>query len=304
MKRFLLILLLIIVSCDKSFKAPEPNKLIDQPMMEEILYDINLLKAAKSKSYKILKDNNVQADIYIYEKYKIDSVTLRQNIEYYATFSFKKAKEIEERVKLRFDTEKNRIEKVIQDSLQKNKINDSVLHHKKKEFKDKQDINILDSEGLIVSNDFKKWILVHSFFEKEKSDVKEVRDSIVKLIANTDNNQHRVDMPTSLLEGKYEFSIYAKKNEMDFIRLRIGLEGYPVIFDLSEGVILGTQEGVVSKIEIQDSGWYKCIIRCAVDNVSVVRVNIFDTNAVSHYPGNNINGVYLKEPKLKKIKKL
>ncbi len=126
MKKLLIVLLLVIVSCDKSFKAPEPDNLIEQPVMEEILYDISLLKAAKSKSYKILKDNNVQADVYIYEKYKIDSITLRQNIEYYATSSFKKAKEIEERIKLRFDTEKAEIEKIIQDSLKKNKEKDSI----------------------------------------------------------------------------------------------------------------------------------------------------------------------------------
>jgi len=126
MRFLLLVLLLVTVSCDKSFKAPEPDNLIDQPVMEEILYDINLLKAAKSKSYKILKDNNVQADVYIYEKYQIDSTTLRQNVEYYATFSFKKTKEIEERIKLRFDTEKAQIEKIIQDSLKKKRDTDSV----------------------------------------------------------------------------------------------------------------------------------------------------------------------------------
>jgi len=126
MKRFLLVLLLIIVSCDKSFKTPEPDNLIDQPVMEEILYDISLLKAAKSKSYKIIKDNNVQADVYIYEKYKIDSITLRQNIEYYTTTSFKKSKEIEERIRLRFDADKAKVEKIIQDSLKIKKDKDSV----------------------------------------------------------------------------------------------------------------------------------------------------------------------------------
>ena len=136
MKRFLLILLLITVSCDISFKAPEPDNLIDQPVMEEILYDISLLKAAKSKSYKILEDNNVQADIYIYEKYKIDSITLRQNIEYYATKSFKKAKEIEERIRLRFDAENAEIEKAIQDGLKKKKEKDSIKLSNKKAVKE------------------------------------------------------------------------------------------------------------------------------------------------------------------------
>jgi len=114
------------VSCDKTFVAPEPDNLIEQPVMQEILYDIKLLKASKSKNYKVLKDNNVQADLYIYEKYKIDSITLRQNIEYYATKSFKKSKEIEENIKAQFKAEKAAIEKKITDSLKAKREKDSI----------------------------------------------------------------------------------------------------------------------------------------------------------------------------------
>lgn len=126
MYRVLLILLLIAISCDKKFVAPKPDNLIDRSVMENILYDIKLLKAAKSKSYKVLKDNNVQADLYIYNKYKIDSITLRQNIEYYATKSFKKNKEIEESIKNKFKERKTAIEKNIADSLNIKKTKDSV----------------------------------------------------------------------------------------------------------------------------------------------------------------------------------
>lgn len=126
MYRFLLVLLFVTVSCDKNFRASEPDNLIEQDVMEEILYDIKLLQASKSKKYKILKDNNVQADTYIYDKYKIDSITLRQNIEYYATDSFKESKKIEERIRLRFVADKEAIEKVIQEELKDKKIKDSL----------------------------------------------------------------------------------------------------------------------------------------------------------------------------------
>jgi Glu-tRNA(Gln) amidotransferase subunit E-like FAD-binding protein len=136
MKRLLLFFFLIFISCDKSFKAPEPEILLKQSVMEEILYDISLLKAAKSKSYKILKDNNIQADIYIYNKYKIDSITLRENIAYYATKSFKKAKQIEENIGLKFKANKDNLEKRINDSLIVKKKNDSIKLSKKKYIKD------------------------------------------------------------------------------------------------------------------------------------------------------------------------
>jgi hypothetical protein len=91
--------------------------------MEDILYDIKLLKASKSKNYRILKDNNVQVDAYIYEKYKLDSITLRENIAFYASASFKTYKEIENNIKLRFEAEKKKVEKEIEerDSLKKTK---------------------------------------------------------------------------------------------------------------------------------------------------------------------------------------
>lgn len=120
------------VSCDKKFVAPEPDNLIDRAVIEEILYDIKLLKASKSKSYKVLKDNNVQADLYIYEKYEIDSIMLRQNIEYYATKSFKKSKETEEHIRAKFIANKAALEKKEADSIKAKKVKDSIRLPKEK----------------------------------------------------------------------------------------------------------------------------------------------------------------------------
>lgn len=116
MKFFLSVFLILLISCDKNFKAPKPDVLLEEQVMEEILFDIGYLKAAKSKSFKVLNDNNVQADEYIYHKYKIDSTILRQNLNYYATKSFKKAKQIEEKIRLRFVNEKNDLEMRMADS--------------------------------------------------------------------------------------------------------------------------------------------------------------------------------------------
>ena len=122
-KILIVIIVFVFISCDETFKAPEPKQLIEQNVMEDILYDIKLLKASKSKNYRILKDNNVQVDAYIYEKYKLDSITLRENIAFYASASFKTYKEIENNIKLRFEAEKEKVEKEIEerDSLKKTK---------------------------------------------------------------------------------------------------------------------------------------------------------------------------------------
>lgn len=120
MKKIVLFIFLIFISaCDKNFSAPEPENLIDQQKIEDILFDIKLLSASKSKEYKIFKDNNIEIAPFIYEKYKIDSTDLSQNIAYYTSHSFEIAKEIEKNIELRFQNQLNEVEAVlkVQDSI-------------------------------------------------------------------------------------------------------------------------------------------------------------------------------------------
>jgi len=110
MKKIILVLFIIsFVACDDDFKAPKPDHLLEKKQMEDILYDVKFLAAAKSKKYKILKDNNVKVAPFIFEKYKIDSTTLSQNIAYYSTHSYKTYKEMEHNIQLRFEAEKAKI---------------------------------------------------------------------------------------------------------------------------------------------------------------------------------------------------
>lgn len=112
-------LLTFIVACDKNFNVPKPDILIEQQEIENILFDIKFLSASKSKKYKIVKDNKVVVDQFIFEKYKVDSITLYQNIAYYTTHSFEVAKEIEKNIELRFNNELKKVDSTI-------KLNDSL----------------------------------------------------------------------------------------------------------------------------------------------------------------------------------
>ncbi len=131
----MIIAVLFIFSCDNKFKVAKPNVLIKQSVMENILYDIGLLKAAKSKKFKVLNDNNVVAGEYIYRKYNIDSVTLRQNIEYYSANFFDTSKEIEEKIALKLKSEMIEVEKKITNEKKLDRSNDTITKFKKKSFK-------------------------------------------------------------------------------------------------------------------------------------------------------------------------
>ena len=74
---------LFVLSCSKN-PVPKPDNLLDEEVMVNIIYDISILQATDgSMSYK-LSDHNIKMDQYIFEKYKIDSITYRENQRYYA----------------------------------------------------------------------------------------------------------------------------------------------------------------------------------------------------------------------------
>ena len=74
---------LFVISCSKN-PVPKPDNLLDEEVMVNIIYDISILQATDgSMSYK-LTEHNIKMNQYIFEKYKIDSITYRENQRYYA----------------------------------------------------------------------------------------------------------------------------------------------------------------------------------------------------------------------------
>lgn len=78
-----LAVLVFAVSC-KENTVPEPKNLLEQKQMENILYDVALIQSIKSFKPEVLDTNGVDPRKFIFEKYKIDSLTLAQNHTWYA----------------------------------------------------------------------------------------------------------------------------------------------------------------------------------------------------------------------------
>jgi len=72
--------------------------------------------------------------------------------------------------------------------------------------------------------------------------------NIIKLIANEYDYQHRIDIPTRFLGGNMNLVFMQKKSGMNFIRLRVGLMGYRIVFNLFEGTVSGSETKVASSI--------------------------------------------------------
>jgi hypothetical protein len=108
MKQLLFLFLsLFVFSCSKN-PAPKPDNLLDEEVMVDIIYDISILQATDGSMPYKLSEHTIEMDKYIFEKYKIDSLTYRQNQRYYAADA-RKYKKIYKKVIERLDQEKANI---------------------------------------------------------------------------------------------------------------------------------------------------------------------------------------------------
>ncbi|MBC7524092.1 MAG: DUF4296 domain-containing protein [Flavobacterium sp.] len=102
MKKIILILLAIITitACKKEVIKP-PKNLLEKEVLVNIIYDLSLLEAAKTQSMGV-QYSYPKASEFIKSKYKIDSITFADNIQYYSQDA-KEFKKIYITVKERLD---------------------------------------------------------------------------------------------------------------------------------------------------------------------------------------------------------
>ncbi len=113
MRNYILLFLIIsCLACDGSTPVEPPDEKITPEMMEDIFYDILLMKAIKNSSYVDPVNEEYFTDQYIYEKYGIDSLQLAQNQIYYAQKP-KLMKKIFENIEIRSKQAKDSIDTII-----------------------------------------------------------------------------------------------------------------------------------------------------------------------------------------------
>jgi len=107
MKKALVIIGFLLLSCDTNSSITKPDVFLSSEKMENILYDLTLLKAIKT-SYNDQEGKALFNDAYIFRKYNIDSTILAQNQLYYAQ-SPKESKVIYKRIEQRLKKAKDSI---------------------------------------------------------------------------------------------------------------------------------------------------------------------------------------------------
>lgn len=124
MKKYWIILLLFTVfACRDANEVRQPENLIPENKMVEVLTDLSLLNSAKNYNRRQLESTGLRPIEYLYNRHGIDSVSLAQSTRYYANFPAD-LERIYTRVKTNLESLKQELE-IIREEEEKEK--DSVL---------------------------------------------------------------------------------------------------------------------------------------------------------------------------------
>ncbi|MBC2844179.1 DUF4296 domain-containing protein [Winogradskyella flava] len=113
MKKFgaILVLFVLVVACNIKDKPKKPNNLISKNKMEQILYDLYIINAAKGVNRKLLENNGLVPETYILTKHNIDSAQFAISNTYYAFYS-DTYKDIVENVKAKIEKQQEEYEEL------------------------------------------------------------------------------------------------------------------------------------------------------------------------------------------------
>ena len=106
-----LIILFIVQSC-KDFNNKKPENLISEDKMVEILFDLEIINAARGDNKKIIEEKISNVNNYLQNKYKIGIDQFENSISYYSSDILKYSTIIQE-VEQKLDSTKNLIQKKI-----------------------------------------------------------------------------------------------------------------------------------------------------------------------------------------------
>lgn len=108
---WLLIFVVLFGSCQKVEEPQKPDGLIPEDKMVEVLTDVAILNSAKNFNRRKLEETGIYPDVYLFEKYNIDSTRLAQSTEFYAK-NYERFENIFEQVKANLEKTQAKLEEI------------------------------------------------------------------------------------------------------------------------------------------------------------------------------------------------
>lgn len=121
----ILLLMLVVFSCQNLDKIDKPENFIEEDKMIEILTDIAFVKAAKGSYKKVFDIEKINPELYILEKHGIDSLVFAENNRWYIS-QLDDYEKIFNKVKKNIEVSKIKFEKLKKEEDSLKKIEDSL----------------------------------------------------------------------------------------------------------------------------------------------------------------------------------
>ena len=83
-KKVILLACLICLGCAPQNSVEPPEQLISPEKMEDVLYDLSLIKALKNTNFQKEESKSILTPDYLFKKHIIDSLQWEENLRYYS----------------------------------------------------------------------------------------------------------------------------------------------------------------------------------------------------------------------------
>lgn len=83
-KKVILLAFLICLGCAPQNSVEPPEQLISPEKMEDVLYDLSLIKALKNTNFQKEESKSILTPDYLFKKHNIDSLQWEENLRYYS----------------------------------------------------------------------------------------------------------------------------------------------------------------------------------------------------------------------------
>lgn len=216
MKRSL-ILFVFLIACEANTANPPPAILIPEDTMEQILYDINLLKTIKNNRFGGEVPKEILNNNYILRKYNIADSTLKQNQIYYAQSPkrlsamynriYQRLEKVEDSIGVLAKKEQEELDKRLQREKDRavQKSRDSIFALMLKDSIDllkwNDDLGLFSGKDSILLLKWKDSIRVIK--KKDSLDLKSVKDSLL-LLKREDSLSRSKENQALKLEATFE----------------------------------------------------------------------------------------------------
>lgn len=143
----LLLLVVIVSSCQNLEKVSKPDTLIARDKMIRILTDIAFIRAAKSSYKKVFDIEKIDPEAYVLKKHNIDSAVFAENNRWY-TSQTDRYEDIFNKVKINLKENKTKFDRLRKEEDSIKKIKDSIKKAKEAIKDGKVILDDIDDEEL------------------------------------------------------------------------------------------------------------------------------------------------------------